>query len=190
MSEKVNICDIIEAACSAPNSALGLVRLGEDETAIILFTADAERVKIHYCPDDEVKGYVLCNEEGCALCRAGRKPDTRHLLPVVVPAAGGVGVLPVPPSLRPKALLPQLYAVLKAGKPMVAFVTRKGDQYTVTTRELPEGTDDGAKAICEFQAALEAGTVELSAVYQTIDNEQLAQLPEVAKMLALKGGPK
>jgi hypothetical protein len=88
--------------------------------------------------------------------------DERILIPVYLPAGGAVGILPVPPSLRPKGLLPQLYGVLKAPKPMVAFITRRGDQYIVATKELPEGADDGAEAIKSFKTAYEAGAVTLA----------------------------
>lgn len=133
-SKKVNLLDV--AAAEAAESLLEVVRLGSDETAIIPFTADSEAVDLHFCSETEINSYVVCNGPDCVLCRIGRKRDQRLLLPVYLPAAGCVGILPVSRSLRPFALLPQISSVLKAGKPIVMFVTREGAKYNVSTAEL------------------------------------------------------
>ena len=185
MSNKVNLLDI--AAAESMESLLEVVRLGSDETAIIPFTADSEAVDLHYCSETEINSYVVCNGPDCVLCRIGRKRDQRLLLPVYLPAAGCVGILPVSRSLRPFALLPQITNVLKADKPMVMFVTRDGAKYTVSTAELQEDVDGGEAAIKRFLEDYEAGFHDLSAVYPRIDNEQLASVEEIRRMMALKG---
>jgi len=184
-SNKVNLLDV--AAAETAESLLDVVRLGNDETAIIPFTADSEAVDLHYCSETEINSYVICNGPDCVLCRIGRKRDQRLLLPVYLPAAGCVGVLPVSRSLRPFALLPQISNVLKAGKPMVMFVTREGAKYTVSTAELQKDVDGGEGAIKPFLDDYEAGNHDLSAVYPQIDNEQLASVEEIGRMMTLKG---
>jgi hypothetical protein len=167
---------------------LGLVRLGQDETAVIPFTADGKKVSVHYCTEPEIKGYVLCNGEDCVLCRAGRRRDERLLVPVYLPAMDAVAVLGVSPSLRPHALMPQLVNVLRAGKPMIMFITRNDERYTVSTGELGDDAEGGEAVIQAFKDDYAAKRIDLTRVYTRIDNEQLAQVPNIARMLALKGG--
>lgn len=184
-SNKVNLLDV--AAAENSESLLETVRLGSDETAIIPFTADSEAVELHYCSETEINGYVICNDPDCALCRIGRKREQRLLLPVYLPAAGSIGILPVSRSLRPFALLPQISNVLKAGRPMVMFVTREGTKFTVSTAELRKDVDGGEAVIRRFLDDYEAGLHCLAAVYPRIDNEQLASVEEIARMMSLKG---
>jgi hypothetical protein len=181
---KVNLLDV--AAAEPGESLLEVVRLGSDETAIIPFTADSEAVDLHYCSETEINSYVICNGPDCVLCRIGRKRDQRLLLPVYLPASGGVGILPVSRSLRPFALLPQISNVLKADKPMVMFVTREGAKYIVSTAELQKDVDGGEAAIRRFLDDYEAGLHDLTSVYPRIDNEELAAVEEIGRMMALK----
>jgi len=185
LANKVNLLDV--AAAETVEPLLEIVRLGPDETAIITFTADSEAVDLHYCPETELNGYVICNGPDCVLCRTGRKRDQKLLLPVYLPAAGCIGILPVSRSLRPFALLPQIFNVLKAEKPLVMFVTRDGAKFSVSTAELQTDVDGGEATIKRFLDEYTAGNHALAAVYPRIDNEQLAAVEEIARMLALKG---
>ena len=185
MNNKVNLLDV--AAGESVESLIELIRLGSDETAIIPFTADSEKVDLHYCPETEINGYMVCNGPDCILCRIGRKRDQRLLLPVYLPAAGCVGILPVSRSLRPYALLPQISNVLKAEKPMVMFVTREVAKYTVSTVELQKDVDGGEVVIKRFLDDYEADLHDFSTVYPRIDNEQLASVEAIGQMMALKG---
>lgn len=185
MPEKVSLLDV--AAAESEESLLDLVRLGSDETAIITFTAEGESITVHYCSETEINGYVVCNGGDCVLCRIGRQKEQRLLLPVYLPAAGRVGILPVSRSLRPFALLPQISNVLKAEKAMVMFVKRDGAKYTVSTAELQKDVDGGEEKIKRFLEDYEAGVHDLSAVYPSIDNEQLASVKEIDQMMRLKG---
>ncbi len=185
MNNKVNLLDV--AAAESVESLLEVIRLGSDETAIIPFTSDSEAVDLHYCSETEINSYVICNGPDCVLCRIGRKRDQRLLLPVYLPAAGCVGILPVSRSLRPFALLPQISNVLKAEKPMVMFLSREGAKYSISTVELQEDVDGGEAVIKRFLADCEAGLHDLTAVYPKIDNEQLASVEEIGKMMTLKG---
>ena len=184
-SNKVNLLDVAAAETAEP--IIEVIRLGSDETAIIPFTADSEAVDLHYCSETEINSYVICNGLDCVLCRIGRKRVQRLLLPVYLPAAGCVGILPVSRSLRPFALLPQISNVLKASKPMVIFVTREGAKYSVSTAELQKNVDGGESAIRRFLDDYEAGIHVLSVVYPRIDNEQLASVEEIGRMMSLKG---
>jgi hypothetical protein len=184
-SNKVNLLSLVSA--EETESILEIVRLGANETAIMPFTADSEAVDLHYCPEPEIGGYVICSGRGCILCRIGRNIDQRLLLPVYLPAAGCVGILPVSRSLRPQALLPQISSVLMADTPMVMFVTRNRGEYLVSTNEVRDDVDSGEMAIKRFSDNYECGKFDLSTVYQRIDNKQLADVEEISKMMKLKG---
>jgi hypothetical protein len=183
--KRINLLDLVSA--EAEESLPEIIRLGTDETAVMPFTADSEAVDLHYCPETEIGSYVICNGPDCVLCRIGRKKDQRLLLPVYLPTAGCVGILPVSRSLRPFALLPQISNVLKADTPMVMFVIREGGKYNVSTGEVRNDVDSGEAAIKHFLDNYEAGKHDLSTVYPRIDNKQLAEVEEISRMMKLKG---
>jgi hypothetical protein len=185
MPKKINLLDL--AAAESTDSPLEIVRLGSDEIAFIPFTKEGEEIKLHYCSEIEIQSYVMCNGNDCVLCKVGRKQEMRVLLPVYLPVAGCVGVLPVSPSLRPFSLLPQISNVWKAEKPMVMFVTRQNAKFTVSTADLQKDVDGGESEIKRFLETYNSGRLELSSMYLRIDNEQLAGIEEITRMLALKG---
>ena len=101
--------DMLEAWADEPDSVdapIALVRINNDETAMIPFTSQGIIVKIHYCDDPEIQGYVRCNGDNCLLCRIGRNQDERLLLPIYVPASRSICVLAISPSSRPGAPAP------------------------------------------------------------------------------------
>ena len=104
-------------------------------------------------------------------------------MPVYLPVNQAVGVLPVSPSLRPLALLPQIASVLKSRRPMVLFVARQGSQFRVSSCELKENMDSGSEAIRRFKEEYEAGNVDLTSVFSRIPNEQLKLVTEIAQIL-------
>ena len=107
---------------------------------------------------------------------------------IYLPAAGRVGVLPVSKSQRPFALLPQILNVLKAKTPMVMFVFRENNtKYLVDTNQLTKDMDGGEEAIKKFQEEYTNKEYNFSSLYQRIDNEQLRNIPEIARLLQLKG---
>ena len=179
--------DLLSYTSQTAEASLEVVRLDDNETALILFTTAIEKIDLHYCHKAEIRGYVPCNREGCVLCRIGRKIDTRLLTPVYLPASQTVAILPVGKSLRPGALLPQLGNVLKSTKPMVMFVKRDAGKYTVATRELTDDIDAGEVVIQKFTTAYDAGKITLTSVYSRIANEELENVPDIARLLALKG---
>ena len=121
MGRKVNLVKELEAAGS-DWSGLERVRLGSDEVALIPFTDEAEEIDLHYCREADIADYAACNGAGCLLCRIGRDKVTRRLLPVYLPAARAVAVLPVSPNRRPGSLGPQLAEALKGEAPHAVFV--------------------------------------------------------------------
>jgi len=185
--KRVNLLDALKGG--EQTTVLEIVRINENETAIIPFTVEGEQVLLHYCDEPEIGGYVQCNGANCVLCLAGRKPDLRTLIPVYVPGARAIGVLPISPSLRPHALLPQFYPVLTANKPMVAFVKKDGPTtFLVSSSELPKDADGGEDVIVPFMTRWESGEISLESAFQKIPNEQLKMVPGIASILALKGG--
>ena len=182
----VNLLDVATAELFG-ESTLELIRLGNDETAIIPFTTDSVAVNIHYSSESEIRGYVLCNGPDCVLCKIGRKQEERLLLPVYLPTAGCVGILPVSRSLRPSSLLPQIANTLKTDKAIVMFVVRDGAKYIVSTTELQKDVDAGESAIKRFRDDCEAGLHDLSTIYPKIANEELAGITEINRMMELKG---
>jgi hypothetical protein len=69
----------------------------------------------------------------------------------------------------------------------VMFVTREGAKYSVSTAEIQKDVDGGEAAIKRFVQDYESGRLDLAAVYQRIENEQLADVGEIARMMSLKG---
>ena len=185
MPKKINLLDLVGA--ESTDSSLEIVRLGSDEVAFIPFTEEGEEINLHYCLEIEIQGYVICNGNDCVLCKIGRKKEPRILLPVYLPVASCVGVLPVSTSLRPFSLLPQISNVWKAKKPMVVFVTRQNAKYMVSTADVQKDVDGGESEIKKFLKAYNSGKLELSSVFPKIDNEQLAGIEEIARMMVLKG---
>jgi hypothetical protein len=164
------------------------VRPSANETAIICFTGDYSSVALHYCPEPDFNNFIRCNEDGCILCKIGRKQDQRYLLPVYLPVEGTVGILPVSPSRTPHALLPQLINVLKAKKPQVCFLRREGRyKFILSTIPLNADIDAGESQIEQFNERFERGEIDPLSIYLQIDNDQLAEIPEIANMLRLKG---
>jgi hypothetical protein len=184
MTKKI---DLLEFATNSEQPSLEPVRLGENETAFVPFTSETEEVYLHYCSEADINGYIQCNNDDCVLCRIGRKKDHKLLLPVYLPADGTIGVLPVSTSLRPYALLPQIVPILKAEKPMVVFVTREITKFLISTVDLKEDLDRGEGEIKRFLEEYNKGIFRLSSIYQRIENDQLENIPEISKMLQLKG---
>jgi hypothetical protein len=181
-----NIWDEVGQKESA--GTLQLVRLNADEVAAVPFTPQVKEVILHYSEEPEIRGYVQCNGSGCALCRAGRKPEERLLLPVYVPASRSIGVLPIGRSCRPGALLPQLMPALRSGKRIVLLISKPDRaRYQVGSVELTDGMDDGAAQIEAFNKRWEAGEVDLASVYPRVENRELETIPGITTMLRLKG---
>jgi len=189
MANSVNLFDVWgPEKVSQGNKPFELVRFNGREVAAMPFTSDSAVVKLHFNDEPEIRGYVHCNGEGCALCRLGRPKEERALLPVYLPAQGTIGVIPISPSSRPGALRPQLLPLLRSEKKLVVFI-KKADQLTfsVGSSEMDPKDHRGDRRIEDFQKKLEAGELDLTSVYPRMSNEALARVPGIGTMLTLKG---
>jgi hypothetical protein len=166
-------------------------RLDQNERLVVPFTTSVARTQVHYLNYPSLRGYVRCNGGGCLLCKIGQRADVRDLWPVYDVVSQAVGVLAVPPNLRPQALKPQLTPVLArlAADERLLLALKKIDGYrfAVAVLPLPEDADDGADKIAEFMDRLEAGAIDLAGVYQQLSNSELAALPEVTVTLKARG---
>src|SRR5262245_17043423 len=173
-----------EAEAGHAPASLTEIRLDQNERLVIPFTTSVGQAVIHYLDYPSFRGYVRCNGPDCLLCKIGRQPDARDLLPVYDVVGRAVGVLAVSPNLRPHALKPQLTPVLRQLKDnrraLVALRKLDKMRYNVETLPLPEDADDGAQAIAGFLAQFESGAIDLGAVYPQKSNEDLAEIPEIA----------
>src|SRR5260370_8767282 len=77
---------------------LAAVRLDGNEALLLPFTTDALPVRLHYLESPAYRGYVHCTGTGCLLCRIGRRPEERDLLPAYDAIARTVGLLPITPN--------------------------------------------------------------------------------------------
>src|SRR5262249_49466669 len=90
-----------EAGCVP--ASLAEIRLDQNERLVAPFTTSVVEAVVHYLDYPSLRGYVRCNGPDCLLCKIGRQPDTRDLLPVYDVVSRAVGVLAVSPNLRPAA---------------------------------------------------------------------------------------
>ena len=182
----INIVELLKNK-NAPSS-LELVQLRGDETPIIPFTLEGELVKLHYCPETEIGGYIHCNGDDCVLCQVGRKPTEKVLIPVYLPVSQSIGILPVSTSLKPGALLPQLATIQGAERRMGVFLSKEGlYRFVVSTFDLTEEIDTGEEVISRFFDKVNADEIDLPSVYPRLENEQLSAISEIARLLRLKG---
>jgi len=182
------LSSLLDFAAPIETEALSLLRITDNETPVIPFTAQVEKIKLHYCDEPEITGYVQCHGDGCILCAIGRKPDERLLNPVYAPSTGDISVLAITPSMRPHALLPQYLPHLSANERRILFVQKAGmAKFRLTARPLPADVDDGRAVVEAFMARWQAGEVRLADVYSVIDNATLMTIPAIARLAQLKG---
>lgn len=170
-----------------PASSIDIIRIDENEVAVVPFTNETVEVDSHFSSDDEVFGYLRCNGKGCVLCMIGRKLLPRVILPVYSTAERRVGVLMMSASRRPGALLPQLVPALRSKARILAFIARHGTRFSVQVKPLPPDVEDGAHLIRAFQEADAAGTISLVDALQSISNDELRAIPAIQEQLRLRG---
>lgn len=103
-----------------------------------------------------------------------------------------VSGLAITPNQRPHALRPQLAPILKrlkSGPERVVVSVRQDERWNmhVGSTPLQPGVEDGASAVAEFLKQYSEGGIDLSGIYGRLDNESLAEIPEVHKVLAARG---
>jgi hypothetical protein len=183
--------DLLEAWADESDDVdapISLIRIDENEIPLIPFSTEVIKVQLHYCKEAEIQGYVRCNGTNCLLCRVGRKQEDRFLLPVYDSTSRSVCVLAISSSSRPGALRPQLMPSLRSDR-RVVWLIRRIDRvsFRVTTVDLRDDIDDGAEIIADFVRRWKAGRVDLKAVYQRLDDRDLAEVPGVASIMKIKG---
>lgn len=186
---KLNLLDLQpEAAVRRPE----ILKLSNDEVALIPFTAEAESVPLHYVDSPSINSYVRCNGSDCDLCRCGKTVATKYLLPIYSPVHRAVVLLPMSDSMKPGSLAPQVTREvsdrLQQGEKRVLFI-RKSDNFSFVVRStvLPATVDDGAGQVKAFTEMLQHGEFELASVYAAYTNEQLRQMVEIRDLLRLRG---
>jgi hypothetical protein len=185
-----------EAAAAAAGNAgtsVPVVRLDGNEHLLLPFTTSMTRVMLHFVESTSGRGYYRCAGADCLLCRLGRQAEVRDLLPVYDPIERAVVVLPISPNIRPAALRPQIAPVLRqlakdGARPVVLGVRKlDGGRFTVSTHALPDGVDDGAVVVKAFCQQLEAGQVALESAYPLPSSQDMAEVPEIATAMRLRG---
>lgn len=168
-----------------------VIRLDTNDKLLIPFTSTLVEVKIHWVEYPSLRSYLQCNGPDCLLCRIGRQPEPRDLLPVYDVVAKAVGVLPVSPSVRPHALMPQLMPVIRCvinnERVLIAVARPDRQTFRVSVLDLPDDADAGEEAVLRFQEAFDAGKIDLAGIYQRLPNETLATVPEIATIMKLRG---
>ena len=187
-STKMSINSLKAASTPEPvTTGIEAVRLTETPTPICLFSDQVEKATLHYLETPEKRGYFRCNGAGCALCSAGNKPFTRILVPVYNLINREVEVLPMSEANNPHALLPQVLPVFDATEPTILMVSRQYSKYTVTLRPVLPNIDMGQSKIEAFNTAFDNGEIQLSSIYPTSTNQELAAIPSIQTMLLLNG---
>lgn len=166
------------------------IRLDANDKILIPFTTSIVEIDLHYVDFEAIRGFLHCNGVDCLLCRVGRRIDKRDLLPVYDAVDKRVGVLAIPPSVRPGALRPQLSPVLRQLKgetrPLVIINRPDRGRFVVRTQPLPAGIDDGAAEIARFLEDFTQGNVDLTAAFPQMLNEELREIPEIDIALQLR----
>jgi len=109
-------------------------------------------------------------------------------MPVYLPVEGRVGVLTMGTSMRPQALLPQVSNIVKSVSSVIAFIKKEGfAKFVITTQPVQKDSDAGKSIIDDFKRRYDAGQITLDSVPLKRTNDQLRDVPEIKKLLALKG---
>jgi hypothetical protein len=183
----MKILNIMDMEDHPESSKLEQLKLNYNETPVVTFTGEFGEIHLHYCNEPEYNGYVPCNGEGCVLCRIGRKPDERYLLPVYSVLTDAVAVLVISSSRIPQALYPQLTPILKMEKNQLIFITRLDwVRYKVIHRELAPDVFINDAAIKKFVEA-EDRYSQIESIFPRFDNSTLKEFHDVNRMLKLKG---
>ena len=184
---KKNLVDLLDySEVETPGNSSNLVIVGKSVTTFILFTRQAKKVFLHWGDEPGIRGYFNCNEQGCIYCKIEREKIEGILLPVYLPEISNIGFLFIKKDDRPQALLPQIRNFLtsvKEDNPFVLFASKKDGKHIVKARSLSEDMDSGAEAIEAFTNSQPKDDIEIPSVFPVYSNEELAEIPEVAKAL-------
>lgn len=171
---------------------LELIRLSSDRLLTVAFTMDGVEVDAHYCNESDLRGYVRCNGERCALCRYGKEKKTMFLIPLFVPAYNAVQVLVVSKATHTTAMLPQLRAIFASQSnrlPLMLHMSKIDYSGFSVILEQPgeEGGFQEHPIINTFMDELTANREILTSVFQKFSNAELEKVSEVGRVLKLFG---
>lgn len=188
----MSVTNLMDLQPEGPVRKPELVRLGNNETAVIPYTMDVNTVEIHYVECPSISSYVQCNGIDCDLCKIGNYKATRLLLPVFDPVGRKMAVLPIGDSIKPGSLAPQITRetaeAQKNGGKRVLFISRMNNNtFAVRSSELPDTVDDGASQIKEFIEMQNHGEFELASVYPSYSNQELRKIDDIREQLKLRG---
>ena len=187
-----NAVDLFQSEVGdSTQNTLTTLRVGSDAKFVIPFTPSVAMLDVHFAAYS-LRRYVQCNGAHCVLCEVGNNKQPRILLPVYDVEERTVVVLGMSSNCRPRALLAQLQPalrhVLADESPILLSIRKQGSaEFDVAQFELADDADDGAEAIRLFTEALDNGSVSIASVVDVIENEVLAGIPEVARILAARG---
>ena len=119
-----------------------------------------------------------------------KKKDSRELKLPELPMSPAFPELPKEEeesSMSALPALPQLKPFIQSNKQFVLFISRKGNKYQCSSKELTDDIDAGEEIIRRFLQDYGEGRISLSSVYLKIPNDQLATEPEIAHLIKLKG---
>jgi hypothetical protein len=161
----------------------------DDEECFVFFAQQGEPKEFAFIRDPNFKGWVRSSGPDCVLHEAGIKVWRNLLLPVYSPEWDKVGVFMIDESRVPTALLPQLEVAFKdhgLEKPLPIFLSLSGKTFNVTP--CPEVRDKfvGNPAIVAFQEDYKAGRITLASAYPQPSNEDLEEIPVIARKLELR----
>lgn len=188
----INLIDKIQE--SSAGRDVYCLKLNSDETAVAFFTEEVEHENVHFCEEDEIRGYHKCPGENCLLCQIGKKPTGKYLIPVYSFPNRSVMTLPVSDKMTPRSLLPQIFNILNShrnredGWKTPFFIKRDSYVYTVTKGSPPEDTDEMIAVIKDFHENYQVGDLG-KAAHQRMPKHKLLFCPQIREKAKLKGIP-
>lgn len=184
-----NLIEYYTGSDSGSRPALAELRLGPEPAMVMLFTAEADDVRLHYIDDDVVRAYVPCPGTGCPICYTGMRPWQFDLLPVLDIESSTVKVLRVRDDRRPEGLAGRLMPHLKDKDNVnkVILLRRDGAVYTVEARPLGSDAKRCEVEIKAFLDDVEKG-LRLDSAFRHMTPEELADVPKIQKRLEALGG--
>lgn len=174
---------IAEALRAAKN--LGLLPITTDPEPVILYTDAGLEIALHWWT--ATKSYTFCNGPNCIFDKLGRKNQLKFHLPVFRVLTGDIAILAISESMRPLALRPQIQNILSSGKRQGVFISRDGYDYNVDPFDITSDMDSGEEVIKNFLAAHPDGDFDVSGLYRQVSNEEMADIPEIANLMKIKG---
>lgn len=173
-----------------PDNSYKLAQFSEDEIPFRFFTANASQVLIHYIDTSEHKGSIKCNGDDCVLCQIGIKKQEQLTFPALDLRTNTIVFISISKKISPHTALAQFIPILmsKDLAKQIVFISKPNKfTFKVTTAPLTSNIESGDVQIKDFVKKFDKGEIDLTSIYQSLPNEQLSVIPEITRMLHLKG---